>query len=46
MKLRALDAIHLATARSLGDDLATLIAYDHRLLDAARLAGLAVERPS
>lgn len=32
--LRALDAIHLATARSLGDDLESLIAYDQRLLSA------------
>lgn len=43
--LRALDAIHLATARSLGEDLDCLIAYDERLLRAAEAVGLAGERP-
>jgi predicted nucleic acid-binding protein len=34
--LRTLDAIHLATALELGGDLSVLIAYDTRLLAAAR----------
>lgn len=43
--LRTLDAVHLATAQSLGEGLAVLIAYDRRLLDAARDAGLPVASP-
>jgi predicted nucleic acid-binding protein len=43
--LRALDAIHLATARSLGEDLETLIAYDRRLLAAAQACGLLTDQP-
>jgi uncharacterized protein len=44
--VRALDAIHLATARSLGDDLASLIGYDRRLLTAADASGLPTEQPT
>jgi predicted nucleic acid-binding protein len=33
--LRPLDALHLAAALALGDDLAGVVAYDRRLLDAA-----------
>lgn len=43
--LRTLDALHLASALLLGDGLTTLIAYDHRLVDAARAAGLVVATP-
>jgi predicted nucleic acid-binding protein len=43
--LRSLDAIHLATALSLGTDLDGLITYDDRLADAARLAGVTVYMP-
>jgi len=43
--LRALDAIHLASAQSLGDDLDAFVAYDQRLLAAARASGLNVEEP-
>ena len=43
--LRSLDAIHLATALSLGDDLGALIAYDERLLEAARENGISVISP-
>lgn len=43
--LRSLDAIHVATALSLGDDLGVLIAYDARLLDAARHHGIQVSAP-
>jgi predicted nucleic acid-binding protein len=43
--LRSLDAIHLATALSLGEDIGVVIAYDERLLDAARERGLPVASP-
>lgn len=43
--MRTLDAIHLASALALGDRLNTFIAYDERLLEAARRAGLQVESP-
>lgn len=36
-EVRSLDAIHLATASQLGSDLARLVTYDDRMLDAARL---------
>lgn len=44
--LRSLDALHLATALSIRDDVGVFIAYDHRLLTAARSSGLNVARPS
>jgi uncharacterized protein len=43
--LRALDAIHLATALSLGDDPGAFITYDARLADAARKQRLNVQHP-
>jgi predicted nucleic acid-binding protein len=43
--LRSLDAIHLATARLLGEDLDAIISYDDRLLKAATEAGLPVASP-
>jgi len=43
--LRSLDAIHLVTALALGSDLSFLVAYDHRLLAAARDMGLPVASP-
>src|SRR5712691_6230600 len=36
-ELRSLDAIHLATARQLGDELGEVITYDERMVGAARL---------
>jgi predicted nucleic acid-binding protein len=45
VKLRSLDAIHLATARLLGSDLAGLITYDDRLATAARDARITVICP-
>lgn len=45
-ELRTLDAIHLACALSLGDDLEYLISYDHRLADAAASLGLRVLSPA
>jgi hypothetical protein len=43
--LRSLDAIHLATARILREDLVAIISYDDRLLKAATDAGLGTETP-
>ncbi len=43
--LRTLDAVHLATALSLGDDLGGIVTYDRRLAEAARRAGLTVWSP-
>ncbi len=43
--LRSLDAIHLATALSLGDDLGGFCCYDRRLAADAEAAGLTVVSP-
>jgi len=43
--LRTLDAIHIASALSLGGDLLAFVTYDDRQRDAARKAGLRVEVP-
>lgn len=43
--LRSLDAIHLASALSIVDELSAFVAYDHRLNDAADTAGLVCVRP-
>lgn len=43
--LRSLDAIHLATALSIGSDLGALFSYDDRLAAAAAAAGLHVVAP-
>lgn len=43
--LRSLDAIHLAAALSLGDDLAGVVAYDKALAEAARAVGVPVVAP-
>jgi hypothetical protein len=40
-----LDAIHLASALALGDDLDCVISYDRRMSDTARVLGLAVRGP-
>lgn len=44
--LRTLDALHVAAALSLGSVLETLVAYDVRLQEAARSAGLVVVAPA
>ena len=44
--LRTLDAIHLASALSLGDELHAFVCYDTRLSDAARAAGLPAIEPA
>lgn len=43
--LRTLDALHLASAMVLVGELTAFVAYDARLADAARSAGLAVVSP-
>ena len=43
--LRTLDAIHLATAMAVGDDLEAIVTYDGRMVDAARLLGLSTATP-
>jgi predicted nucleic acid-binding protein len=45
-ELRSLDAIHLAAALSLGDDLDELVTYDVRLAAAANVCGLPTSSPS
>jgi uncharacterized protein len=44
-QVRSLDAIHLATAQLLGDDLGQLITYDDRMADAARSLGFKTTSP-
>lgn len=44
-RLRAMDAIHVATAARLGTELTALVTYDNRMADAARDAGLPVVMP-
>lgn len=43
--LRTLDAIHLATAIAVGDDLEAIVNCDERMLDAASLLGLRAATP-
>lgn len=43
--LRSLDAIHLATAVELGEDLRAFVTYDERLAAAATRLGLTVRQP-
>jgi len=43
--LRSLDALHLAAAMTLGDDLAGLVTYDSRQADAAKHCGLTTAAP-
>jgi uncharacterized protein len=45
MPLRSLDAIHVATALQLGNDLTVLVTYDDRMRAAAAASGLAVASP-
>lgn len=44
--LRSLDALHVASAMELGRDLEAVVAYDGRLIESARAAGLAVLSPA
>lgn len=43
--LRSLDAIHLASAMELGDDLDCVVTYDRRMSDAAHVLGVVVRAP-
>lgn len=43
--LRSPDAIHLAAARTLADELTAVVTYDERMAAAAGLVGLAVDAP-
>lgn len=43
--LRSLDAIHLASASQLGDALAAVVAYDHRLIVGCRNLDYPIESP-
>jgi predicted nucleic acid-binding protein len=45
LALRTLDAIHLATAHSLGEDLGALCVYDIRLAEAAAVQSMDVVAP-
>ncbi len=44
--LRTLDAIHLATALTLGRSMGAMFVYDRRLAEAARDHGMNVESPA
>lgn len=44
--LRSLDAVHLAAALDLGDELDGIVTYDDRLAEAARLHGVHVIAPT
>ncbi len=43
--LRSLDAIHLAAAQVVGEELRAVVTYDHRMAEAATDLGLAVAAP-
>ncbi len=45
LELRSLDALHLATVLSLGDDLERLYCYDERLAGAVQALGIEVTQP-
>ncbi|AYY13856.1 PIN domain-containing protein [Actinobacteria bacterium YIM 96077] len=44
-EVRSLDAIHLATASQLGEDLGALVTYDERMAEAAKQSGHRVVMP-
>ena len=44
--LRALDAIHIASALRLGGEVEAFVSYDSRQAEAARQAGLRIEAPT
>jgi uncharacterized protein len=46
IEVRSLDAIHLATARALGQQLSLLVTYDDRVAEAARANRMRVEAPA
>lgn len=44
-ELRSLDAIHLATAAQIGEELSALVTYDDRMARAAKLLGYRIVQP-
>jgi len=46
LDLPTLDALHLATALSVADEIGVLLTYDERLATAARAAGIDVRSPA
>ena len=46
LSLRTMDAIHVASALTLGPEVDSFVTYDDRLAAAARLAGLPVVQPA
>lgn len=44
-ELRSLDAIHLATADELGDELSALVTYDDRMVTVAKQRGYRIVQP-
>lgn len=46
IQVRSLDAIHLATAQLLGEDIHHLVTYDDRMAEAARLLGIRTATPT
>jgi predicted nucleic acid-binding protein len=45
LHIRSLDAIHVATAAALGDDLVAVVTYDRQMVRAADHVGLPVVSP-
>jgi predicted nucleic acid-binding protein len=45
-ELRTLDAVHLAAAKALGDDLVAVVTYDERMAVAAERLGFPVAAPA
>lgn len=45
-EVRSLDAIHLATAQLLGEQLGRVVTYDERMVEAARVLGMRVASPT
>jgi hypothetical protein len=43
--VRTLDAIHIASAQAIGDELAFLVSYDKRMLDIAHSVGIPIAAP-
>ena len=46
VELRTLDALHLATALTIKEEIGTFVTYDERLAEAASQHGLPLSRPS
>jgi predicted nucleic acid-binding protein len=44
-ELRSLDAIHLATAHQLGEELRAVVTYDNRMVTAAKELGYKIVQP-